>query len=161
MRNVPEIESFYVIINGVCEVSYLTRQNVSRTAHCFFVLRINSTVNCLYRFIQISVPRRTTSMINTNMTLHDDTRSPAASSSSPAGPYFRCYWGDILRIDALTPGGILSFLNCFLLTPKHTHIITHKYTATRDLSRIRSHTLLRFRYYFSEPLSRGGMSTSL
>ena len=81
--------------------------------------------------------------INIIMTLPDDTRSPAASVSSPAGPCLRCHRGDTLRIAALTPGGILyvRVRNYFFLTPKHTHIVTHTQTVTRDHSYIRSHTL--------------------
>ena len=95
------------------------------------------------------------------MTLPGDTRSPAASVSSPAGPCLRCHRGDTLRIAALTPGGILYVRNYFFLTPKHTHIITHTQTVTRDHSYIRSHTLLRLGFNFFEPLSRCGLMSNI
>ena len=60
------------------------------------------------------------------MTLPDDTRSPAASVSSPAGPCLRCHRGDTLRIAALTQGGIL-YVRTFVFpyVETYTHYQTH------------------------------------
>ena len=65
-------------------------------------------INGLFR---PGVSRRTTSVNNIITTSPDNTQSPAASASSPAGPYLRCHRGDTLRIAALTQGGVLYVRN--------------------------------------------------
>ena len=85
-------------------------------------------VNGLFR---PSVPRRTTSVKNIITTSPDNTQSPAASASSPAGPYLRCHRGDNLRIAALTQDVVLYVRNFAI---PYAEIFTYSHTYGLELA---------------------------
>ena len=101
-----------------------------------------SVYACLFRLVyldQCHTPHNVNDIKTRHRTATLDLR-PLPGAHQPVR-IFNAYWGDIPRINALTPNGILFFLCRSLPTHKHTHTITHN-AATRYHSIILSRTVL-------------------